>query len=333
MKFSNIINNASTAFNKVGFKIKKNSPEILVVSGIVGMVGAAVMACKATPKIDTIKEEHKEVMDKIHETVELQLDSYDENDAKKDTAIVYLNTGFKYVKLYAPSVILGTASIAAILSGNNILRKRNVALAAAYTAIDKSFKEYRNRVAERFGSEIEKEIRYNVKAEKIESKIKDEKTGKSKKVKEEIKSIDGLSDYSDYAKVYDDGCTGWTKDPELNLMFLKRQQEYANERLMAKGHLFLNEVYDMLGIPRTTAGQVVGWIYDEKNPIGDNYVDFGMYNTNISKNRDFINGYERTIILDFNVDGPILNNIWMAGLHTSYSGLSYRDIYDYTNIF
>ena len=92
-------------------------------------------------------------------------------------------------------------------------------------------------------------------------------------------------------------------------MFLKDQQRYANDILKSKGHLFLNEVYDMLSIPRTKAGQVVGWIYDEKHPVGDNFVDFGIYDIYNERARDFVNGYERTILLDFNVDGNILDMI------------------------
>ena len=63
----------------------------------------------------------------------------------------------------------------------------------------------------------------------------------------------------------------------------------------------------MLGIPATRAGQQVGWIYDKNDPNKDNFVDFGIYDTNRPSNRDFVNGYERTILLDFNVDGNILN--------------------------
>lgn len=114
---------------------------------------------------------------------------------------------------------------------------------------------------------------------------------------------------SQYAKLFDDSCIGWTKDPEYNMNFLKCQQNYCNDKLKAKGHLFLNEVYDMLGIPRSKAGAVVGWVYDEKNPIGDNFVDFGLFDSNDERNSDFINGYKNTAILDFNVDGNILNYI------------------------
>lgn len=121
--------------------------------------------------------------------------------------------------------------------------------------------------------------------------------------------IDKTENFSQYAKIFDDSCVGWTKDSEYNMHFLKSQQDYCNDKLKSKGHLFLNEVYDILGIPRTKAGAVVGWVYDEKNPIGDNFVDFGIFDTNDERNSDFINGFENTAILDFNVDGNILSYI------------------------
>lgn len=111
---------------------------------------------------------------------------------------------------------------------------------------------------------------------------------------------------SQYARFFDSGCAAWNEDPEYNLLFLKQQQNYANDLLKAKGHLFLNEVYDMLTIPRSKAGQVVGWVYNDENPIGDNRVDFGIY---AEHNTSAINGFERSILLDFNVDGDILKYI------------------------
>lgn len=309
MSKTDVMNKITRTFNKVGFKFKKHSPEILVIAGIVGTVASAVMACKATAKANGIMEEHKEQMDKIHEVSETtNSDEYSEEDLKKDTTIVCVQTGVKYAKLYGPSVALGVLSITSILAGHNITRKRNVALAAAYTAVDKSFKEYRGRVVERFGKDLDRELRYNIKAKEFTDTVKDEKTGKEKVTKNIVNVVDPNL-YSEYARIYDDGCNGWTKDPELNLAFLKKQQNYADDRLKARGYLFLNEVYDILGIPRTKAGQVVGWIYDEEHPIGDNFVDFGIFNADIEKTRDFVNGYERSIILDFNVDGPILDRM------------------------
>ena len=149
-----------------------------------------------------------------------------------------------------------------------------------------------------------------MKTKEFEEKVVDAK-GKEKIEKKMTQVTDAseIEGYSPYAKFYDDGCIGWEKDPELNLMFLRRQQDAATERLKSQGYLFLNDVYDMVGIPRTKAGQVVGWIYDEKHPVGDNFVDFGIYDVKKEVNRNFVNGYERTIILDFNVDGPILDMI------------------------
>lgn len=307
MKKFDITTKVTRGLNKAGFQLKKHSPEILIVAGVAGAVTSAVMACKATTKLNDILEESKEQVDKIHEAMEHPEnlpEEYTEEDGKKDLTIVYTQTAVKLLKLYGPSIVLGGLSITAILTSNNIMRKRNIAIAAAYTAVDKSFKDYRGRVVERFGKDLDRELRYNIKKEEVEETIVDEKTGKEKTVK---KTIDVANDVSEFAKFFDDGCTGWTKDPELNLAFLLKQQAFANDKLKANGYLYLNEVYDMLGIPRTKAGQIVGWIYDEKNPIGDNYVDFGIFDSNKVKNRDFVNGYERTILLDFNVDGNILN--------------------------
>ena len=311
MKKFEIMNAMTRTFHKASFQLKKHSPEILIVAGVIGTVTSAVMACKATTKLNDILEESKENLDKIHSAMEhpeTLPEEYTEEDGKKDLAIVYTQSAIKVAKLYAPSVVLGALSITAILTSNNILRKRNMAIAAAYTAVNKSFKEYRGRVVERFGKELDHELRYNIKAKEVEETVVDEKTGKEKTVKKTVDVFDPNT-LSEFSIVYDDGCTGWTKDPELNKMFLFKQQNYANDTLKARGYLFLNEVYDMLGIPRTKAGQVVGWIYDEKHPIGDNFVDFGIVDVNNERSRAFMNGYERSIILDFNVDGNILDLI------------------------
>lgn len=318
MKFKKIVNDASRTFGRAGLKLKKHSPEIMIAAGVVGVVTSAVMACKATTKVGSILDEKEERLEPIRDAkeklengVELKCedgDLYTEDDVKKDMAIVYTQTGIKFIKLYGPSVALGILSITSILVGHKILRKRNLALAAAYTAIDKSFKNYRSNVIERFGKELDRELKYNIKSKEVEEIVVDEKTGKEKVVKKTIDVVDP-SEYSDYARFFEDGCTGWSKDPEFNLMYLKNQQAYANDLLKSRGHVFLNEVYDLLGIPRTKAGNVVGWIYDEEHPVGDNFVDFGIYDINKPKNRDFVNGYERTILLDFNVDGDILDMI------------------------
>ena len=300
--------NLTNTFSRIGFKLKQRSPEILVAAGVVGIVSSMVLACKASTKVHDILEDTKEQLSQVKQVLEdekFSKETYSEEDAKKDTTIIYAQTGIKFIKLYGPAIILGSLSIASILTSHNILCKRNIALAAAYTVIDKSFKDYRSRVIERFGEELDHELKYNIKAKEIEEVTVDAK-GKEKTKKTTI-SVVNNDGYSDYARFFDDGCTGWTKDAELNLVFLRQQQDHANEMLKSRGHLFLNDVYYMLGIPKTKAGQVVGWVYDEKNPVGDNFVDFGIYDSHREVNRDFVNGYERTILLDFNVDGPIVD--------------------------
>lgn len=310
MKVKEIINSVSYNAHRIGFKIKKASPEIMVVAGVVGVVTSTVMACKATTKVNDILEETRKQVDDVHNVLDsdvVSADEYTNDDAKKDLAIIYTQTGVKLIKLYAPSVLVGALSITGILASHKILKKRNVALTAAYATIDRSFKEYRGRVVERFGKELDRELRYNIKAQEIEEKTVD-KDGNETIEKKTISVVDPNM-YSDYARIFDNGSMGWTKDPEYNLMFLKLQQNQANDRLRAQGYLFLNDVYDMLGIPRTKAGQIVGWIYDEENPVGDNFVDFGIYDIYNEKACDFVNGRERSIVLDFNVDGNILDMI------------------------
>lgn len=293
-------------YNGVKGKVEKHSPEILLGVGVVGVVATTVTACKATMKLNDILDECSETREKIKEVAENPNyeDRYTEEDAQKDLTINYVQTGVKIAKLYAPSVVLGVFSVGCLLGSHNVMQKRNAALSAAYLTVDKSFKEYKQRVIDRVGEEVEKEIRYGIKAEEIETTVQNE-DGTETTVTETVKTMDPTL-YSDYARFFDEASPYWQKDPEYNMVFLKAQQQYANDLLRAKGRLFLNDVYEMLGIDKTKAGQIVGWVYDEENPNGDNFVDFGIYDMSKERVRAFVNGYEANILLDFNVDG----NIW-----------------------
>lgn len=313
MNTTELKNKVTRKLYKVKFGLKKHSPEILVVAGTVGVVTSAVLACKATLKVNAVVDEAKENLNKIEVAGQKGVteagETYTEEDVKNETKIVYIQTGVKLAKLYALPVGLGVISIAAILGGHNILRKRNIALAASYTALFNDFKGYRSRVVERFGEQLDKELKYNLKTKEVEEiVVHEDGTEEIVKKKEQVMDDpDGLAGYDSFARFFDDGCAGWDPNPEYSLMFLNQQQNYANDKLRRQGYLFLNDVYDMLGIPKCKEGQTHGWVYDEKNPIGDNFVDFGIYNISRRKNRDFVNGYEKVILLDFNHDGNILN--------------------------
>jgi hypothetical protein len=296
-----IMKSVNGVTSKAVMKFKKHSPEILVVAGIAGTVVSAVLACKATTKVAEILDETKGTLDTIHEGMEtgaINGQEYTNEDGKKDTVVVYAQTGMKLAKLYGPAIILGTLSITSILASNNILRKRNVALGAAYAAIDKSFKEYRGRVIERFGEQVDTELKYGIKAKKFEEIEVDPETGKEKKVKKTVMVADPNLQ-SDYAVYFDSKSRNYETNPDYNRMFLKAQQAFANDKLQTRGHLFLNEVLDDLDLPRTPAGQIVGWTKDGP----DGYVNFRI----VEVERETEDGrHEPALLLDFNVEG----NIW-----------------------
>lgn len=298
--------------NKVKFNVVKHSPEILMGIGIAGVITSTVLACRSTLKVKDILEDKETNMNNVKEVLSEGREDYTEEDARKDKTIIMTTTAIRIMKLYAPSVIIGAGSIACLLESHNVMRNRNAGLAAALAATTESFKQYRERVTAKYGDEVDKEMRYGIKKEKKE------KDGK--KTKEDIVVGCDEKELSGYARYFNESNINWTDDPQYNMMFLRQNQNWANDKLISQGYLYLNDVYDALGFPKTKAGQVVGWVYDPKNnERGDNYIDFGIYDLNVrgyrdemandtiaEERQDFINGYRNSILLDFNVDG----NIW-----------------------
>lgn len=295
-----IIKKATEAVNNVGgenlLKLKKVSPKILVVGGVVGLVGAGIHACVQTTKLEDILDESKEEIDSIK--------SDESEDNGKELTKAYFSTAGKLVKLYAGPVILGAVSVGMIFGSNKILTKRNAAAMAAYAFTSDEFKAYRQRVVTELGLDADRKFLFGLKEEQVTETITDEKTGKKKKQKSTV-LVEDPNGYSMYAKVFDDASKYWSSEPEYNLMFLKTQQSYFNNLLRARPNhtVFLNEVYEALDIPLTQEGQIVGWHLDSEN--SDGFIDFGIYNIKDETKRDFINGRENCIFLDFNVDGIV----------------------------
>lgn len=307
MNKKELLNNLSRTFYKVGFQLKKHSPAILVTAGVVGVVASTVMACKATTKLDeTLDIDRKDIED-IHEDAKAGI--LTEKEAKKELVTAYVKAGGKVVKLYAPAVAVGTLSIGSIIASHGIMSKRNAAISAAYAVVNTGFKDYRKRVKERFGERVDYELKNNITQEEIKVVETDEK-GNTKEVnkKVDVVNVSQNYEYSDYARCFAKGFTEhWVDSAEYNLMFLKSIQAWANDKLKLQGYLFLNDVYEALGFEKTAAGQVIGWVYDKQNPVGDNFVDFGIYNVNKKANIEFVHGYEKAIWVDPNVDGNILD--------------------------
>jgi hypothetical protein len=309
MKFANVTTALSKLTGKTGLAVKAHSPEILLVMGIGGIVASTVMACRSTLKAEGVLDEHKEKVGKINEVWqkvedgEIDADRYTEKEHQKDLTVIYAQTTVNFIKLYGPAVTLGIASIACLVSSHGIMKKRNVALVAAYKAIEEGFTAYRKRVVEEYGEEKDYMFSHGLHEVEVENAAYTDDDGtKHKATKEKVLVATDPKMPSPYAKFFDESCKQWTKSADYNLCFLRGQQQFFNDLLIRRGNVFLNEVYDALGIERTQAGSVVGWMISEN---GDNYIDFGFYDGDSERARAFVNGNERSVLLDFNVDGVI----------------------------
>lgn len=296
-----MINGAKGALNKLGFAVRKNSPAILMGVGIAGVIGGAVMACVATTKVSKVLEHRKEQLESVDTVLDDPKLEYTVEDARKDRLTINIQSGAKLVLLYAPAVAVEFGAIACILASHGIMKKRNAALAAAYATVDAGFKKYRKRVADKLGADVERGIALDISEEKINAVETDPETGKEKKVKKNVSRISEELGGSPYSMIFSaDTSKAWEKDHDYNMMCLRAEQQYATDRLRARGYLYLNEVFERLGVDGTKMGQIVGWVYDPENPDYDNFVDFGI---NEIENADG----DKVITLDFNVQGNILD--------------------------
>lgn len=266
-------------FGRQLLRVQKNSPRTLFIAGIAGSVISTVLACRATLKL------------------EATLTSFNEDiaDAKpgKDMVYTYIKGSTEIAKLYAPAALVGSLSIGALTGSHVTLSRRNAGLTTAYVALQRAYDEYREKIVQELGPDKEREVALGLDRQeiKIDGKVEAALTGDP-------------NIYSPYARIFDESNRLYEKYPEMNKIFIQCQQNHANDILQARGHIFLNEVYDMLGFEHSSAGSVVGWVISKDN--GDNFVDFGLYEDSSVR---FINGSERSVILDFNVDGVIYHLI------------------------
>jgi len=279
-------------------KVRQHSPAILFGAGVIGVGATVVLACRATLKLEDTLEETKRNLDRVERASESEVEGFSDKDKQKAQVAIYVAGGLKVAKLYAPAVIVGLASVGALTGAQIILNKRVAGLGAAYMAVNEAFNKYRARVVEELGVEKDLEFRHGFEDRDI---VEDTDEGPVVKT---VRQPDGSSP-SMYARFFDENNKNWQRStPNHNQFFIACQQNWANEMLKARGHVFLNEVYDMLGFERTAAGAVVGWVYDEDGP-GDHFIDFGVLDGDRYTGQRFINGEERSVRLDFNVAGPI----------------------------
>lgn len=273
-------------------KAKMNSPHIFFAGGVIGVIAGTALACKATLELEKTIDEIRTDISDVKELAEVQKEgqTYVEQEHYKDLTHVYFHSAIKVGKLYGPSILVGSASVAMLAGSHVQMTRRNSALTLTLATITKAFEDYRGRVREEIGEDKELDIYRGTTEQKLEI------DGVKQLVK--VKTQDGISPY---ARCYDEGVPDFTKHAETNRLKIRAQENYANHLLQVRGHVFLNEVYKALGLQHSQLGSIVGWVLDGE---GDGYVDFGMYDA-----FDVPNPEEPRIWLDFNVDGIIFNKI------------------------
>jgi hypothetical protein len=303
MNIKLVSNGLTRNLARQALKLRKHSPVLLFGAGIVGVIGTAILASKATLKLDEALKETRNLLDDVN-NAEITT-NYSASDQTQDRLYIYIRATTKMVRLYAPAIGVGVLTVGALTGSHVVLSRRNVAMTAAYAALDKGWREYRQRVVDQYGIDKDRELRYNLQDHKIA------KDGPEGVELQTIKQI-GDASCSVYARMFDEACgsRSWSRDPGYNQLFLSAQQNYANDLLKARGYVFLNDVYEMLGLSHTSAGQIVGWIYNPSGDHGgDNYIDFGIFDGDRHSGMRFVKGYADSILLDFNVDGIIWDKI------------------------
>ncbi len=304
ISLTSVKNLTTNSLGRTGLILSKKSPEILLGIGVVGVVVGTVLACRATLKATKIIEEGKETLDAVNHVREQQTNEaiYSEADYKRDIAITYVKTGAELVKLYMPAIAVTGISIALIIGSHNILSKRNAAIAAAYKLMESSYQQYRERVRAEYGDEIDRKLRFG------EKEVKGIETTAKGKEKEVTKKVLDNKDIAPYSFIFsEETATQYKRDWGMNYNLLKSYQNYANDRLRIRGHIFLNEILDDLGLERTKPGVVVGWVkgYNVHNPDNAKYVDFGLDDPVNEQLEDQREAMIQPWYLNFNVDGNI----------------------------
>ena len=240
------------SFKKAQLTVRKHSPEILMVAGVIGTVAGAVMACKETLELGDVLDECKQEKMELEEQYAM-CEEYSEDAHKKDQVKLTIKHAAKIVKLYAPSVIMEATSIGVIFASNDIMRKRNASMAAAYATLNSMYKRYRQNVIESYGEEVDKDMRFGVKHEKVTEIDED---GNKVKIDARIVDLDNTAlAISDYSRFFQAGCKGFdASSGRYNLLYLKGIQAMFNNKLIADGYVMLNDVYRELGFDTIPEG-------------------------------------------------------------------------------
>lgn len=269
---------------------KAHSPSLLFAAGVIGMGATVVLACKATMELENVLTDHeKDMMDiqRLESRGSSSQTLSEEEHYLKERQHLKVRTAAKLTKLYAPTAVSAVITVACLTASHRQLTNRNTQLTAAYVGLQRFLESYRGRVREKIGEEEERNVYY---ASTPVELVQDTENGPVKV----FGTAPGMR--SPYATIFDDKNTMFQESAVFNQHLFRIQSEMLTNKLRSQGHLFLNEVYDRLGCPRTPTGQVCGWAIGD--PKSDDFVEIRAFP---------MHDYHGSFMLDFNVGGHVLN--------------------------
>lgn len=272
--------NVSKTLAKVKFFGNKNAPELLLIGGLIGIVISEIGIGIAATKVTPINKKAKKNLNKIHMKADVVIDGEQvtgevldpEFNEKKELTKVYALAGLEYVKLFGPFVLTTVASFAVICKSHSIMKDRNIQLAAAYTILDSSFREYRKRVANKFGEEAEYNIRNNVQ-DQLSTTIAEDGT--------EVVTVVGKSgDWPTdemFGFFFKEGCYGWSKNSLYNKDFVIGRERWWKALLQVNEYVTVNDIRKDFGKKPTKAGAMWGWKKEANGTEPTTIIDFGLF--------------------------------------------------------
>lgn len=295
----------TTAFYTGVARISKHAPTILSITASAGVIATGYLAWKAGTRFEDVEGRDWDRRKECLRNADTIPDEDVPKIERKNRILFILDT----VRTIAPAAIVGAATITMIYFSNSISKKRLAAMGAAYATLQTAFDGYKRTMVEALGKEsVDKILKPklpNVGKSAEEILSSDNKSDAANVSDAVVNSLKALSPYARI--IAEESSTCWDPNEDYTSQNLAAIQLWANRRLERKGHLFLNEVFDQLGLSRTREGAVVGWL---KNGEGDNYVSFGDFDASIYRvPSDDYNRVDSNFIVDFNVDGVIWDRI------------------------
>ena len=198
--------------------IRQNKSSILAISGAIGMVASVGLAIRNTAK-------YKDIM------------QYPSKEDKPMDNVERLKVA---VPLYFPVVLLTCGSIACIIGATVINTKHQRSITAAYILLENSFKQYKDKVLELYGSDATQQVEVELTNDKFEEK------------KPQLKNSENELFYDEYRGEFF----------ESTLDNVREAMYHVNRNFILRGYTTLNDVYDFLYLPHTEQGDVLGWSAD-----------------------------------------------------------------------